>query len=222
MEWNRLRLLFCAATLVFLPGNFPGQRSLAGYSPWGCKESDMTEHTCVISIYSLPHLWIKVLILTWHRCWNGWRMLYVKHLDSACSAWCDEKQNNRNYCSKSYMKARVAFLPTSTGSLWVITDHGRPLSPQPPFPHLEIEGVLSVYEHLWSPNTNYIFLNCTWWSYKALSLLEITICAAKTKRKKACTWGLPVLVLSVTNATWGLEIRVCACVCVHAAELLST
>ena len=21
-----------------------GQRSLAGYSPWGCKESDMTEH----------------------------------------------------------------------------------------------------------------------------------------------------------------------------------
>ena len=25
-----------------------GQRSLAGYSPWGCKESDMTEHTCRI------------------------------------------------------------------------------------------------------------------------------------------------------------------------------
>ena len=22
---------------------FPGQRSLTGYSPWGCKESDMTE-----------------------------------------------------------------------------------------------------------------------------------------------------------------------------------
>ena len=22
-----------------------GQRSLAGYSPWGCKESDMAEHT---------------------------------------------------------------------------------------------------------------------------------------------------------------------------------
>ena len=30
-------------TLVFLPGEFHGQRSLAGYSPWGCKESDMTE-----------------------------------------------------------------------------------------------------------------------------------------------------------------------------------
>ena len=30
-------------TLVFLPGGFHGQRSLAGYSPWGHKESDMTE-----------------------------------------------------------------------------------------------------------------------------------------------------------------------------------
>jgi len=26
-----------------LPGEFHGQRSLAGYSPWGCKESDTTE-----------------------------------------------------------------------------------------------------------------------------------------------------------------------------------
>ena len=32
-------------TAVFLPGESHGQRSLAGYSPWGCKESDMTEHT---------------------------------------------------------------------------------------------------------------------------------------------------------------------------------
>ena len=30
-------------TLVFLPGEFHGQRSLANYSPWGQKESDMTE-----------------------------------------------------------------------------------------------------------------------------------------------------------------------------------
>ena len=33
-------------TPVFLPGEFQGQRSLTGYSPWGCKESDTTEHTC--------------------------------------------------------------------------------------------------------------------------------------------------------------------------------
>ena len=28
---------------VFLPREFQGQRSLAGYSPWGLKESDMNE-----------------------------------------------------------------------------------------------------------------------------------------------------------------------------------
>ena len=30
---------------VFLPGKSHGQRSLAGYSPWGHTESDMTEVT---------------------------------------------------------------------------------------------------------------------------------------------------------------------------------
>ena len=39
----------------FLPGKSQGQRSLVGYSPWGHKESDMTEwmsvHTCVPFIF---------------------------------------------------------------------------------------------------------------------------------------------------------------------------
>ena len=30
-------------TPVFLPGEFHGQRSLVGYSPWGLKEPDMNE-----------------------------------------------------------------------------------------------------------------------------------------------------------------------------------
>ena len=30
-------------TPVFLPGGFHGQRSLVGYSPWGCKESEVTQ-----------------------------------------------------------------------------------------------------------------------------------------------------------------------------------
>ena len=30
-------------TPVLLPGEFHGQRSLVGYSPWGHRESDMTE-----------------------------------------------------------------------------------------------------------------------------------------------------------------------------------
>ena len=31
-----------AATPGFMSGKSHGQRSLAGYSPWGCKESDTT------------------------------------------------------------------------------------------------------------------------------------------------------------------------------------
>ena len=42
-------------TLIFLPGEFHGWRSLAGYSPWGHKESDTAERLTL----SLP----KALIL---------------------------------------------------------------------------------------------------------------------------------------------------------------
>ena len=31
--------------VILLPGKSHGQRSLVGYSPWSCKESNMTEHT---------------------------------------------------------------------------------------------------------------------------------------------------------------------------------
>ena len=38
-------------TPAFLPGKFHGQSSLAGYNPWGLKESNttVTEHTQVIN-----------------------------------------------------------------------------------------------------------------------------------------------------------------------------
>ena len=44
-------------TPVFLPGKSHGQRSLAGYSPWGHKESEMTEQ--LILSYPLLILSIK-------------------------------------------------------------------------------------------------------------------------------------------------------------------
>ena len=37
---------------VFLPGELHGQRNLAGYSPWGCKQPAMTEATYIAHIYS--------------------------------------------------------------------------------------------------------------------------------------------------------------------------
>ena len=42
-----------APTPVFLPGESHGQRSLAGYSPWGHKESDTTEATGTTTEWSL-------------------------------------------------------------------------------------------------------------------------------------------------------------------------
>ena len=52
-------------TPVFLPGESHGQRSLAGYSPLGCKESDRTEQLTLTvyqfsSVQSLSHVWLFV------------------------------------------------------------------------------------------------------------------------------------------------------------------
>ena len=53
---------------VLLPGeSHGGQRSLVGYSPWGCKESDMTErltycHYCLayLSLFLFPNSCIQI------------------------------------------------------------------------------------------------------------------------------------------------------------------
>ena len=52
----------CHSTPVFLPGKFHGQRSLAGYSPGGHKESDMSAHTHT-GITSSETPWSKDKIL---------------------------------------------------------------------------------------------------------------------------------------------------------------
>ena len=43
LGWEDLLEKGMATTSVFLPGEFLGKRSLAGYSPLGHKELDMTE-----------------------------------------------------------------------------------------------------------------------------------------------------------------------------------
>ena len=52
---------------VFLPGEFREHRSLAGCSPWSCKESDMAErHTHTHTYYSLS-LYLLISICFWPR-----------------------------------------------------------------------------------------------------------------------------------------------------------
>ena len=47
IPWRRKWLL----TTVFLTGKFHGQRSLAGYSPWGPKVSGTTEYLTLMHTY---------------------------------------------------------------------------------------------------------------------------------------------------------------------------
>ena len=52
--WGRFLGEEMTPTPVFWPGESPGQRSLVGYSPWDCKESDRTEPlTLSISLHKL-------------------------------------------------------------------------------------------------------------------------------------------------------------------------
>ena len=55
---------------VFLPGEFHGQRSLVGYSPWGCKELDLTEQ---LSTHPTPFLWIRFWFkgMLWLVVWSA-------------------------------------------------------------------------------------------------------------------------------------------------------
>ena len=53
IPWRRAWLL----TPVFVLGESHGQRSLVGYRPWGCKESDMTEQLTLYFTYSELRRW---------------------------------------------------------------------------------------------------------------------------------------------------------------------
>ena len=53
IPWKRTWQL----TAVFLPGKLDGQRSLAGYSPWGRKESDTTEATRHAHMLKSVYVW---------------------------------------------------------------------------------------------------------------------------------------------------------------------
>ena len=56
-------------TPVFLPGKFHGQRSLAGYSPWGHKRSDKSERLNMHTQISSRALFF-FLILVWAGSWK--------------------------------------------------------------------------------------------------------------------------------------------------------
>ena len=64
-------------TPVFLSEKSHEQRSLAGYSPWGHKESDITEHACTLHIYYLLNEWINEWIISYYPYYGAFSLLYL-------------------------------------------------------------------------------------------------------------------------------------------------
>ena len=57
---------------VFLPGKFHGQRRLAGYTPWGCKESDTNEQ---LSTHSVKIYTALIYLFIYWQCQAACRIL---------------------------------------------------------------------------------------------------------------------------------------------------
>ena len=75
IPWSRKQQLTC----MFLPGKFHGQRSLVGYSPWSCNESDTTEYTHTHTPHCLQH---KVLITVYFSSLPSVLYIIVTHIIS--------------------------------------------------------------------------------------------------------------------------------------------
>ena len=94
IPWNRK----WEPTLVFLPGKFHGQKSLAGYRPWGLKESDMTEHTHIHSLYKISYFRssFSVSMTIW------WILFYV-------FCWLEQQKRNLKFPCFSVEKSQFCF-----------------------------------------------------------------------------------------------------------------
>ena len=96
-------------TLVFLPEEFHRQRSLVGYSPWGHKESDLTEqltHTqskhyifyLLYTINSTTRRWSKIIChlhllyrggpqYFWHQWLISWKTIFPQTWGLEVERW---------------------------------------------------------------------------------------------------------------------------------------
>ena len=82
-------------TPVFLPGESQGHRSLAGYSPWGRTESDITERPRTSTIQWMTILWVLFVclfflflllqtVLLWHGCTYDLSGFFPSWINTEC------------------------------------------------------------------------------------------------------------------------------------------
>ena len=73
-----------------MPRESLGQRSLAGYSPWVCKESDMTEHT-----HTLKLLAFEIYFMGWSK--GLWFLAFIIHSFYIILCWFGQISVCRNF-----------------------------------------------------------------------------------------------------------------------------
>ena len=89
-------------TPVFLPEEFHGRRSLVGYSPWGCKESDTTE---VTAREVIKHFFFNFLLLNLKElAYSDWLLLLRNmHIRFFCLfSWSDSPFVCVCMCAEKY------------------------------------------------------------------------------------------------------------------------
>ena len=75
-------------TPVFLGGEFHGQKSLVGYSSWGCEESDMTEWLTLLTLYiSLQKVWVWGVIIKYYLPVSADRAFDLIHEAQMIGSW---------------------------------------------------------------------------------------------------------------------------------------
>ena len=98
-------------TPVFLPGESHGQRHLAGYSPWGHKELDMTEQlsSMQIMVSSFENLdW-------WYPTYESVLKVSLENVYSCFQMFL----SHRNSCPMSFGKAQMGFTRQGIHLWWV-------------------------------------------------------------------------------------------------------
>ena len=134
-QWKQCQTLFFCP--VFLPGEFHGQRSLIGYSPWGCKDSDRTKqlHTQAHDLITSQSLYLQTpshwglqcfSLKTRHQTVSSNRVIQAEGRSDELSGGCSRGDGVRAIHHRgedagqptSYVPFQRHFTETGRGSPW--------------------------------------------------------------------------------------------------------
>ena len=118
------------STPVFLPGKSHGQRNLEGYSPWGPKESDMTEHAHKDRRWK-ANMFISSIYIPDHHLKPSLSTSHLKHLSQ--SQWpttsqtlsISSKEKYKSKFLKLLLKQNTTKMATLTLFDWMMKENSQ-------------------------------------------------------------------------------------------------